>query len=359
MTQNINFLDYKYYPALRTRVAELNGLKMLSLEQKRKILPILTLGEWPRAEGVGRSLDKSSEACEELPFIADITSVPSYAKSESIQNLKQANNGFQNWRNELSAYANAIPVVQFSSSPRDFIQQVLHFESVGKKVVFRIKDFQQDTLQVINALSAMNEISNALVLIDCQYIRDTLPAYVAATISTINQIRSLFPSVYISVLSTSFPASVLEHCSDMSRESGVIDILEYGLFERIGGVDVAAYGDHSSIHSVVYDDVSIRTPVPRIDYPEQLSWSFERRNYSDSEQSYIECAKKLIQKFPNIKAPTCWGETQIHEASKGNVFSKGAGSWISVRVNIHLTKQIDFHYAKPIAPDDDDLTDLL
>lgn len=359
MTQTINFLDYKYYPALRTRVAELNGLKHLDSNLKEKILPILTLGEWPRAEDIGRSLEKSNDAFNNLPFIADITSVPAYAKGESIQQLKQPDNGFKNWRNALNNFNHVIPIIQFSNSPRDFMQQVLLFERAGKKIVFRIKDFQQDTAQVMSALSAMDEVSNALILIDCQYIRDTLPAYVTATIGTINQIRSKFPTACISVLSTSFPSSVIEFCKDSQKESGLIDILEHGLFERIGGVDVAIYGDYCSIHSVIYDDATIRTPVPRIDYPEQLTWSFERRSHDDSEQNYIACAQELVKKFPTIKTPSCWGEEMILNASNHNVFSKGAASWISVRVNIHLTKQINFHYAEPVDIEDDDLLDFV
>ena len=340
----LDFLDYKYYPTLRTRHAELSGLKHLAFSAKEKILPILTLGEWPRSKGVERSIEKSNEAFDSLPFIADLTTTPAYSNNALMQEMKDHSNAFKNWRKTVLEYENIIPVVQFSTSRRDFIQQALLFESENRKIVFRIKYFSQDTEQVIYALSAMNDIANALVVIDCQYIRDSMVAYVAATISTINSLRREFPSVGISVLSTSFPSSVIDYSSSQEKEDGIINILELDLFNKIGGEEVAIYGDHGSIHSVVYDP-SVRIPVPRIDYPTETTWYFERRNYDDSTKSYEACAESMLSKFPEIANPSCWGEEKILEASQGNVFSKGAASWISVRTNIHITKQIEYHSA--------------
>ncbi|CAM5179860.1 hypothetical protein OURE66S_02485 [Oligella ureolytica] len=84
----LDFLDYKYYPTLRTRHAELSGLKHLAFSAKEKILPILTLGEWPRSKGVERSIEKSNEAFDSLPFIADLTTTPAYSNNALMQEMK-------------------------------------------------------------------------------------------------------------------------------------------------------------------------------------------------------------------------------------------------------------------------------
>lgn len=43
----VNFDSYSYYPALRTRAAEILGLSKLAHEKKEKILPLITLGNGP------------------------------------------------------------------------------------------------------------------------------------------------------------------------------------------------------------------------------------------------------------------------------------------------------------------------
>ncbi|HBB0077279.1 TPA: hypothetical protein J1554_003852, partial [Escherichia coli] len=55
----VYFENYSYYPALRTRSAEMTGLNNLSYENKKKILPLISLGKWPRSEEIQVSLDKS------------------------------------------------------------------------------------------------------------------------------------------------------------------------------------------------------------------------------------------------------------------------------------------------------------
>ncbi|MCM1621476.1 beta family protein (plasmid) [Escherichia coli] len=52
------------------------------------------------------------------------------------------------------------------------------------------------------------------------------------------------------------------------------------MHQNIGGSDVAIYGDHGSIHSVVYDNI-IGRYVPRIDIALNDSWYFERRAWDE------------------------------------------------------------------------------
>ena len=205
-----------------------------------------------------------------------------------------------------------------------------------------VREFSSDTTKVINAISALDDPRNAIVFIDCQYIRDAIAAYVTATISTINQLRLEFPELMIVVLSTSFPASTLRF-ADATQQHGSIDILERYLHLRIGGDSVAAYGDHGSIHSIVYDDAPIVRWSARIDYPREVNWYFERRPGNQTAEGFIEAAKAIVlSDSDSIGTRKIWGEQMILDAANGDPYGRAPNSWIAVRVNIHLARQLDY-----------------
>jgi hypothetical protein len=342
MTINVSLDQYHYYPAIRSRRAELEGLRELDVTRKSRILPIITLGEWPRAVNFEQSLSAATDAMNGLPFIIDLTT--DRARLPDLrQKLVDGSNGFKSWRQFASQASQAIPTVLMSevSRTRDVIRQAAEIENRAGKVAFRIRDFMVETPKVIAALCALDDPSNAIVFVDCQYIRNGVAAFATAAVATINAIRTEFPESIISVLSTSFPASTLPFFGP-NGQTGSIEILEQDLFSRIGGRGVAIYGDHSSIHSVVYDDaVGGRRWTPRIDYPLPRAWQLERRPNEDNAAGYSDAAKTLLRQHPGISGSDIWGEQKIHEAACGEVHAKGPATWIAVRVNIHLARQID------------------
>lgn len=339
---NRSFDDYVYFPALRTRQAELKGLEHLSTDQKRQILPMLTLGRWPKATEFKKSAEKAAEAMENLPHVLDLTNDASHLGEEQSK-LRDSTDSFAAWRDFALQYRSAIPVVQLvpGSKARDQVRQATLLEQSVGKIAFRIRDFAIDTPLIINAISAMDDPGNALVYIDCQYIRSALAAYVTATVATINQLRAEFPELFIVVLSTSFPPSVIPF-ADTSQQRGVIDIQERDLHSRIGGSAVAAYGDHGSVHSVVYDDTKIMRWSARIDYPRELSWQFERRPRDQAEAGYISAAAAISATDPDIGKRDIWGEEMIVKAAQGQPHARAPAPWIAVRVNIHLARQLAF-----------------
>jgi hypothetical protein len=338
---DVDFSAYRYFPALRTRQAELKGLEKLDAERKAKILPTLTLGRWPKALDFSRAAEKAAEAAGGH-FILDLTSDGAHLANEQAK-LRDPAGAFSAWRAFVAATPAAIPVVQAGDGPgvREFIKQAQEIERATGRVVFRIRDFSKDTTAAIGALSALDDVRNALVLIDCQFIRPALVAYVTACISTINALRAEFPELVIAVLGTSFPQSTVPF-ADASGTRGSIDILERTLHARIGGYAVAAYGDHGSVHSVVYDDAPIMRWAARVDYPRDLTWYFERRPSDQSAAGYVSAAQAVVALDPDIGTRGIWGEDVIVRAAAGDVQNqKAPGPWISVRVNIHLARQID------------------
>lgn len=336
---NINFENFSYYPALRTRNAELTGLEHLDADRKSQIIPLITLGKWPRSEDISDSAEKIRKIMEGRPYFIDLPDNDAH-HTENSKTLLESAGSFNNWRKFVQQQNNAIPVIQFhDGNRREIVQQALKLENSLGKIAFRIRDFQRDPLLTVAALSALDQVENALVFIDAQYIRAAYPAYVTAVTSTINLLRTEVPETIISTLSTSFPATRSPFMNS-TKHSGIIEIQDRDLHETIGGNSVAMYGDHGSIHSVVYDAQPMKWS-PTIDYATERVWHFERRANDDKKAGYVAAAAGLIQKFPEIRESNIWGDKMILQASEGDPHGKSPQGWIAVRVNCHLTRQID------------------
>lgn len=355
---NINFENYGYYPRLRTRVAELNGLRHLTDERKDKIIPLLSLGKWPKATNFDGAANKIPEIFQNRPYFLDLTDEKNtYADDRS--NLKSSHNGYENWINYIQKFENAIPILQIENkgSLRDFTQQARKCENFFGKLGFVIQDFNNDINKVISALSSIDDVENAMVFIDSKYIRNSYPAILAANIAAINKIREDIPSANITTLSTSFPSSLASFSNNGQGRTGAIEILERQLHGELGGYEVSNYGDYASIHGVVYDDApEIMRWAARVDYPKEQNWLFERRPKCTAKSDFQDAAKAILEDNPEIGTRDIWGEKMIKGTACDPNFDEigfGPASWISVRVNIHLSKQIDFSEMMLSSPEEE------
>lgn len=346
----INFNHFNYYPTLRSRVAEIAALRELTDERKDKIIPLITLHNWLQY-GFERAMLNIDAAFSKRPFIIDLPPKSDFSVWNKMEvnspdsfMLKNEASHFQEWISFVEKYQYAIPVVQLSTRQRTVTQQAIYFEKNKQKLAFRIRDYLLDTPLVINAISALQDISNVIVFIDCQYIRDNIAHHQKMCINTINQLRSQEPSLTICVLSTSFPMSPAQFTDNTGN--GSIDILEHQLFNSIGGESVAIYGDHSSIHSVIYDDDRNYAWSARIDLPMNNEWIVSRIAGARGD-GYPQIAKNLVKEYPHLNSPNNWGEQKIFSAAIGEEYAKAPAPWISARMNIHLSKQIDYWNAEP------------
>ncbi len=338
----IKFDKQVYFPALRTRPAEMEGYAQLRDAVKDKIIPIITLGAWPRVEGIEQSIKEAKQAVGERPFILDLTQESAYQRPEILE-LASADGDFIAWRSFVKNVGDVVPVVQAPPHVKlsQIIKQARSLEGLAtKRVAFRITDFVSDTPRVIAALSSLDNPGQALVIIDAGYIRDSMPASLSACVSSINDVREEIPEAIITVISTSFPATVTSHLAqESSGTRGSLAILERELHYAIGA-DAAIYGDHGSIHSKVYLTTGGRF-MPRIDYPLSDAWEFERRPGKDS-SGYIDAAKVLLDRFPGIVEEDTWGAEKVRNAAGGDIERmKTPARWIAARVNMHISRQFD------------------
>lgn len=350
------FETFNYYPALRGRPAEVLGFERLDEDRKDGLLPIFTVGAWPRQEGIAESVQKIRSATGGRNFILDVTRETSYSNSATQQLLDPEQN-FAAWRKFVADIPNVIPVVQITPSAKisQVIRQARELEQVGThRVAFRVTGFTEDTDMVTAALSALATSENGLVIVDAGYIRETFAASLAASVTAINTIRQDVEDAIVTLLSSSFPASVVPHTTPNSGGTrGVINILERVLHAEIGP-DAAIYGDHSSIHARVYQASGGRY-VPRIDYPMYDAWAFERRPDTNS-MGYVDAARSLLADYPEIRDDDTWGANRIVAAAENEIDGmRTPAMWIAARVNMHIARQFDLSRQMP-DDDEDELT---
>lgn len=294
-----------------------------------------------------------------LPFILDLTTDPTYS-CDQVRELKNSQKNFIRWQNFVKKIeANVIPVIQITKESRlsEVVRQARAFENIGNKVAFKLRNFGRDSNEIIAALSSLDSSDNAIIIIDAGYTRETLSASLAGCVTAINEIRDEVPESIITVTSTSFPPAVTQFLDPESKgQRGSIPMLENRLHAAIGA-DAAIYGDHASIHSRVYTARGGRY-TPRIDYPLNDAWVFERRPDSKSD-GYIDAATSLLDTYPEIKNDSSWGAEMILRAKDGDIEGmKTPASWIAARVNMHLSKQIIID-GEETTSEDDDLDDLI
>lgn len=338
------FLNYKYFPIIRTRMAELQGLAYLDDEAKDKLAPIITLGKWRNSEDIDKSIEKIIDCLSDRPYILDLTDDVQHQNS-AIKELKDPSGNFSKWVDFVEENEKIIPVVQFTigAKNREIVRQAVELENIGRRPVFRIKDFSKDLGLTLSSLYALKSPERALVIFDASYIRDISTKGVKAGIlenilKSLNIIVDELPEVPRVLAGTSFPRSVTSFLEKGLETSGKIDILENVLFDEIGS-DIVLYGDHASIHSVVYDDMG-GVFLPRIDVPDDGFWHFERRPRTKKE-GYEDASKALLEKFPYLKEDKSWGAQMIRNtAEKTEKTINAPVTAVAVRVNLHLNYQL-------------------
>ncbi|MEM6582709.1 MAG: protein beta [Pseudomonadota bacterium] len=341
----VEFDNYDYSPLVRSRRAELVGYKNLTAEIKRQILPVFILGKWPKSDDIRDSMKKCAEVVGDNPFVIDTTRLAEHrgdgGKGFTVHDLVEPARAFKAWRDFLSEFeesTNLIPTVQLhgEANPRDIMQQTLQLEEDYGQIALRVNAAKGKQLDItMFALGAMKDPGNAIVYIDLGFITEgNMPAQERAAVTSINSLRSVASMVNIVLCGSSFPSSVVAH----GERQGAIPILERRIYRKLGGRDVALYGDYSSIHPEI-GPVAYGY-VPRVDYPTPEFWHYFRKQDKPKSDGYIASAKRIMDLGEWDPLLEAWGVEQIARVAEGDATKMGSpANWIAVRVNLHLTQQ--------------------
>lgn len=357
----IDFDEYFYYPTLMSRVAEIQGLRELSEDKKKRIVPLFTLGKWHNSPEFDRAIENCGAAIgPERPFFADLTREARH-QPDTLSHLLDPDGDFEAWRDYIVRFDNAIPIVQMTANAtrRQVTRQAQLLERTKGQIAFRVRNPRVELPMVINALSALDDTDNAIVFADVRYIRDEERAAEAVVADMIDRIRDEIPNIRVVVLSSSFPSYLGEYADDDGETRGSLEILERRLHASIvsNGRD-CLYGDYASIHPIIRASGGGGAPIPRIDIATRFTWHFERRPTMKNIRpaAYSQIAAALIERIPDITDLNCWGTRMLIQAANGEPHGLAPAPWIAARVNMHLTQQIIYADETEVGDEiDDDL----
>jgi hypothetical protein len=326
-----------YLPSIRSRQAELRGYRELRAETKRALRPIVSIGKLGKLGDAERILDTAMDSVGGECFI-DLN-VAAGQTCDTFEDLCNPDGNYRNWRELVASRDGTTPValLRENATERPFIRQVLQIEDDYGVVLIRSRRPARDLPALQAALSAVDDVNNVLIVLDLGYVRGSLEAKEQETLRVISALRTTDPATRIAVMGSSFPKAV----SAYGELRGFLEIFERDLHARIGGDQVAIYGDHAAIYPEPFE-ASISRFVPRIDYCLDGAWLYERRRTDDG--GYVECAQQLMRlpDWDDGFADVAWGADIIRQTGQTRSIPAGFGSpanWIAARVNMHIERQ--------------------
>jgi hypothetical protein len=332
-----------YLPILRSRAAELRGLRELPRDARKKLFPVVELTRsrrTPKNTGavVSKSVELVCEILEDTPFVADLTSLESLQNSE-FDRLLDDSNDFRTWTDFARANLpdHCVPVVHllepFELQP--FLAQVGRLREKFQRVAVRIPTSYRDFEVFTAALKGLADFQDVVLILDAGFItRATINGAAARLVEMLNLVGNLGLR-HLSVASSSFPNSVVS--AGGGDDTGEFRLLEVDLGTWCKGqFPSLSYGDYGAIHPMDFKG-TVTNWVPRVDV--MLDDSFYYYRYRRSDGGYIRAAKDARMDGRYVSLP-CWAHDNIEAAAAGNPPGRSPSFWIANRVNFHLARQI-------------------
>ena len=340
-----------YVPIIKTMDAELRALEKLDDFSKDGLVPLFELTKSRKTSKspigtIERRFSRLQEVFEGRPFILDLTSYEDQMNAE-IVNLLDDEDGFNNWCTfiEGKTDGNLIPVVHVydDSEEAEVASQVERLEDACGTVAFRMnpKDVRQLAF-VEMILNSLKNKDNLVVILDSGFVgqgEGLMNALIVA--AALRRIEAIYDIPFCVVASSSFPSSVMAKGYHEDKTSGEFALEELLLYQALGDsfdMEKIVYGDHASIHPV-RNPVRGGTWIPRVDMPLDDTVIFRRFPREDGGYVRAAAAITMAEEYDPID---CWGDEQISVAAGGAPNGRSPSFWISVRMNIHLTRRVQF-----------------
>jgi hypothetical protein len=327
---------------MKTRDAELRAYSKLSNETKDSIIPIFELTKSRKSTrapdgDIHRKMSYLRDVVGNRPFVLDITQVEKYSNTQ-IENLLEENNGFYEWQFFLRTYddLNIIPTIHVYDDDE--------LEEVGRFVSWASQNYKKlalivpsDVENISNLLTFISEHiqkgCTLLFFVDAGFVPEEKQTSAIKALSlVVEEASEVIEESNIVIISTTFPQSVVSMGRD---DSGEFEIRELGIFNAIADYFPIQYGDYASINPLQYE-MRGGTWVPRVDV--SLSNNYIYTRYRREHGGYIVAANKMLANKDYVSI-NCWGDDEIRLAASGNPGGKSPSYWISVRMNIHMSRR--------------------
>lgn len=332
-----------YLPAIRSRQAELRGYRELRADTKAKLHPVVSLGKIGRVDDPSRVLETVDSTVVGTYFL-DLNTMPGQ-QCAGWDSLSDPTENYGRWRSFAGGSSNAIPValLQDGVHERAFVKQVQALEATYGVAVARSRRPGREVGALQSALAAVDDVNNLLIILDFGYIRGAVDVREAEARQVITALRTIDGTARIAILASSYPRAV----TAFGELRGSLEIVERDFHYRLGGDDVAIYGDHASIYPE-YFEPSVSRWVPRIDYCTDNAWIYRRHRDDEIEgkmtSGYVICARQItaLAEWEPEFATATWGAGIIQQTAASGATPQGFGSpsnWIAARLNMHIERQ--------------------
>ncbi|MGB3538756.1 MAG: hypothetical protein WBA42_11410 [Mesorhizobium sp.] len=344
MLRNLDTIAY--LPVLSVRPAELVALRELPGGIHGVMLPHLLFRPWLGSGTLERAYDKVTHAYPSNAFILELD--PAYevtgdsSLAVEVRQLRVEANGYANWVRFCSLHEQVIPCIQVGPTRIELAAQISALSELGRGVAVRVPKVGLGAINVLLALFAQANVSDALFVIDFgetsdRYLVDLLTAK-TAVMSVLNENETF----KVALSSTSFPSSFTEISDQEIFERRFFEALR----EELPAISKSRliYSDRGSARLPSKGGGGI--PAPRIDLPTDVEWRFFRKDVPPETPkaqrlgAYKEMASKAVKSPAWDPGINIWGTQMIKLTELGSEF--GITSPVrstSARINIHLFRQ--------------------
>ena len=339
-----------YCPVVTTRDAEFRGFAQIFGRTLDSLLPVIEITRSRRSKtnpggDIQKSLERALEVIGSRLFVLDVCGLGSQMNSQ-ISDLLSSDNGFENWTTFLidNVPSSCIPVVHLEE-PFDLINfntQLTRLQTKFSRIALRIPTSYEYLSQAIGALASGLKRGNVYVaFIDSGYVKeDTKYGAIKKISEMLSHLVNLRP-LLCAPLSSSFPSSVVD-VGYGADDQGQFPLTEIEVADAAKAVGETlnlrvVQGDYSTIHPNEFTG-TVTNWVPRIDTPLDRSLFYHRIRRPAG--GYALCAARTV-KDPRYVRIKSWGIDQIEAAAAGSPAGKSPSFWISVRLNIHIERQVN------------------
>lgn len=335
----------RYVPIIRTSEAELKAFQNLSPDVKRLITPFfeLTRSRITSKPPFGDIYQNLYSILEHRPenFILDVTTEPKLENAQT-ERLYSPLRGYKAWVDFVQQLKGKLflPVLLINENGHfdDLRSQAASLLKIAGGFVIRMgldeKDYETYVAPIIAEFCKSGKI---LLVFDCGFVKVGSASLVATVAdSLLANVKKASPEIKTLVSASSFPANVLAPGYG-EEEEGNWWHEEVRLSELLNAHEF--YSDYSGTHPFRYDGAG--GWVPRIDVPleREVFYKRVRREYG----GYIAAARDVLDDdyYTSVGA---WGDAEIRRAADGFPSGRSPSHWIGVRVNLHITRQVQRLY---------------
>lgn len=371
-----------YHLLLKTGQAELRAWKNLSSSRKRAVSVHVELTRGRKKPNKDKSapieynierlfkcLEDDFQTCREC--VVDLTREPLLASSET-EALSSPQDGYSRWVGKIrelhaknqsirpTFLVNPTGEETFEQYEQALFQQFDSFAQEFDLIVYRVSvihdaDFLEDLKMLAERIQKfINDGNRFRVLLDFEYVQPSTAALHASyAVPIIRDLSDVVDGLEIVSVGTSFPKIITEIGDEDSDSFSLEEVRLNAELNRLQNIEIF-YGDYGSINPIRSD---IAPPVgaymrPHVDFTTSDNKVFYHRIKPDVDPKtktllsprlrlYKEAAMLVANDERFTPVPDSWGYNMIVEASRSLPKNSSAEFWISVRMEIHICRQLD------------------